>query len=53
MGHWDFWFCSFGYFLEWVLGFSAKKLQFFLVLVFIVLCTGFWYFFLAFGFGLS
>ena len=25
----NFWFCSFGYFLEWVLGFSAKKLQFF------------------------
>ena len=33
--------------------FQCQKLQFFLVLVFIVLCTGFWYFFLAFGFGLS
>ena len=33
--------------------FQCQKTSVFLVLVFIVLCTGFWYFFLAFGFGLS
>ena len=33
--------------------FQCQKTSVFLVLVFIVLCTVFWYFFLAFGFGLS
>ena len=33
--------------------FQCQKTSVFLVLVFIGLCTGFWYFFLAFGFGLS
>ena len=29
-GHWDFWFCSFGYFLDsFFFGFCAKRIRFF------------------------
>ena len=24
-GHWDFWFCGFGYFLDWFFGFCTKN----------------------------
>ena len=28
-GHWDFWFCGFGYFLDSFFGLCAKKVRFF------------------------
>ena len=50
----DFWFCSFGYFLEWFLGFCAKKLQFFRFWCSLCFALDFGFFLkLVFGFGLS
>jgi len=39
-GHWDFQFCSFGYFLDWFFGFCTKDFCF-SVLVFMAVCRFF------------
>ena len=49
-GHWDFWFCGFGYFLDSFFGLCAKKVRFF---GFGVHCGLFIFRFLAFGFRFS
>ena len=49
-GHWDFWFCGFGYFLDRFFGLCAKKVRFF---GFGVHCGLRIFRFLAFGFRFS
>ena len=49
-GHWDFWFCGFGYFLDRFFRFCAKKLSFF---GFGVYCGLQIFRFLVFGFQFS
>ena len=49
-GHWDFWFCDFGYFLDRFFGLCAKKVRFF---GFGVHCGLRIFRFLAFGFRFS